>query len=168
MLALKIIYIQVMEVTLSAEDGSLGSVQVYTSSTNPHQQQPNGGSTASASTSEAGYLTQADVIELVAIADDLQAPANLRLLVREAFSRSECSKLRVEHVRQMRPRYLVGYRAGPREVTMTMPAGIVALFRLRSDYPRVRFSRTDGSVFMGRWGDGYSIFAQGYMPSVWG
>lgn len=114
---------QVMEVALSAADGSLGSVQMFAFQGDDRVQ---------------GVLTQSDVEELASHADALPAPGNLRLLVSEALSRSKCAALRDEHVRLMRRRYLVGYRAGPREVTITMPAGIVASFRLHPDYPMVR------------------------------
>lgn len=116
--------------TLSARDGSLGSVKLYASS------QPASEGKVIPS-SRGGCLTQGDVEELASVADTLPAPANLRLLVREALSRGKCAALRDEHVKQMRRRYLIGYRAGPREVTVTMPAGIVALFRLHADYPMV-------------------------------
>lgn len=85
-----------------------------------------------------GGLTQADVEELAGVANALPAPSNLRLLAREALSRSKCAALRDEHVKDMRRRYLVGYRTASREVTITMPAGIVALFRLHPSYPMVR------------------------------
>lgn len=113
---------QVMETTLSAADGSLRSVQMFALQGDDRAE---------------GILTQADVEELASLAGTLPAPANLRLLVREALTRSKCAELRSEHIRTMRRRYLVGYRPGLLEVIITMPAGIVVTFRLHPDYPMV-------------------------------
>lgn len=124
---------QVMEVTISAADGSLGSVQTFALQGDDKSE---------------GLLTQSDVEELASLADELPAPANLRFLVREALNRSKCTALRHEHIRLMRRRYLVGYRPGLREVTITMPAGIVASFSLHPDYPMVSCSRQRRGVEM--------------------
>ena len=113
---------QVMEVTVSSADGSLRSAQLC-----PLQNNAVVG----------GVITPSDLEELKGTADALPAPGNLRMLIREAMSRARCAVLRDEHVRLMRRRYLVGYRAPSREVTITMPVGIVVSFLLHADYPRV-------------------------------
>lgn len=115
---------QVLEVTVSAADGRLGAVRLC----HVHNNAKGG----------AG-LTPSEVEELARAADAVPAPGNLRLLVREALKRARCAVLRDEHVKLMRRRYLVGYRAQAREVTITMPVGIVASFRLHPDYPQVSF-----------------------------
>lgn len=113
---------QIMEVTVSAMDGSLRSAQLCLC-----QESENGG---------AG-ITPSELAELKTTADALPAPGNLRMLVREALNRSRYAVLRDEHVRVMRKRYLVGYRASSRELAITMPVGIVVSVRLHADYPRV-------------------------------
>lgn len=115
---------QVLEVTVSAADGRLGAVRLC----HAHDSEKAGGG-----------LTPSEVEELARVADAVPAPGNLRLLVREALKRARCAVLRDEHVKLMRRRYLVGYRAQAREVTITMPVGIVASFRLHPDYPQVSF-----------------------------
>lgn len=114
---------QVMEVTVSSADGGLRSAQLC-----PPQNNAVVGA----------LITPSELEELVSNADAIPAPGNLRVLIREAMSRARCAALRGEHVRLMRRRYLVGYRAHSREVTITMPVGIVASFRLHADYPTVR------------------------------
>ena len=113
---------QVMEVTVSSADGGLRSAQLCLPQNNAVV---------------GGLISPSELEELKATADAFPAPRNLRMLIREAMSRARCAALRDEHVRLMRRRYLVGYRASSREVTITMPVGIVASFRLHADYPRV-------------------------------
>lgn len=116
----------IMEVTVSAADGKLSSVQLC------HGQE--GGSAGLAG------ISPSELEEMMSAADALPAPQNLGKLVIEALSRVTCAALREEHVRQVRRRYLTGYRPPSREVTVTMGAGIVACFRLAADYPKVRHS----------------------------
>ncbi|CAB1114644.1 unnamed protein product [Ectocarpus sp. CCAP 1310/34] len=113
-----------MEVTVSAVDGKLSSAQLC------HGQ---GGGGA------AGFagISPSELEEMRRAADALPAPQNLGKLVIEALSRATCAAVREEHVRQVRRRYLTGYRSPSREVTVTMGAGIVACFHLAADYPKV-------------------------------
>ncbi|CAM9551307.1 unnamed protein product, partial [Laminaria digitata] len=113
---------QIMEVTVSSADGGLRSAHLCPPQNNAVM---------------GGLITPSELEELKGTADAVPAPGNLRMLIREAMSRARCAALRDEHVRLMRRRYLVGYRAPSREVTITMPVGIVASFRLHADYPRV-------------------------------
>ncbi|CAM9687960.1 unnamed protein product [Ectocarpus sp. 12 AP-2014] len=113
-----------MEVTVSAADGKLSSAQLC------HGQ--GGGGAASF----AG-ISPSELEEMRRAADALPAPQNLGKLVVEALSRATCAAVREEHVRQVRRRYLTGYRPPSREVTVTMGAGIVACFHLAADYPKV-------------------------------
>ncbi|CAN0032880.1 unnamed protein product, partial [Ectocarpus fasciculatus] len=112
-----------MEVTVSAADGKLSSAQLC------HGQ--GGGSAGLA------RISPSELEEMRHAADALPAPQNLGRLVVEALNRTACAALREEHVRQVRRRYLTGYRPPSREVTVTMGAGIVACFRLAADYPKV-------------------------------
>lgn len=113
---------QIMEVTVSAVDGRLTSVQLC------HAQ---GGACAG------GGVSAAELEELRLTADALPAPQNLRMLVREALGRARCAAVMEEHVRLMRGRYVTTYTAPPREFTVTLNAGLVAGFRLHVDYPKV-------------------------------
>ena len=112
---------QIMEVTVSAVDGRLGSVQLC------HAQGDAAGAGVSA----------AELEELRQTADALPTPQNLRMLVREALGRARCVAVMEEHVRLMRGRYVTTYTAPPREFTVTLNAGLVAGFRLHVDYPKV-------------------------------
>lgn len=114
---------QVMEVVVASADASLRSVRLVAS--------------AGGRRTEGGRLTPLDLEELRVMANARHAPGNLRVLVREVLNRASCAALREEHVRLMRRRYLVAYTAPKREVTITMPVGIVACFRLHVDYPKV-------------------------------
>lgn len=117
---------KVMEVTVSAADGSVSSVQLC------HGQQ-SGGSSAAVE----GAISPSELEELRCTANALPAPQNLRMVVREALNRMRCAGLVEEHLRLMRRRYLIGYRAPSREVTVTMGVGIVVYLRLHVDYPKV-------------------------------
>eukprot|EP00903_Cladosiphon_okamuranus_P006363 g6232.t2 len=112
---------QIMEVTVSAVDGGLTSVQLC------HAQ----------SNAAGAGVSEADLEELRRTADALPAPQNLRMLVREALGRARCAAVMEEHVRLMRKRYVTAYTALPREFTVTLNAGLVAGFRLHVDYPKV-------------------------------
>lgn len=118
---------QIMEVTVSAVDGRLSSVQLC------HAQSGTG---LAAAAGGAG-VPAAELEELRRAADALPAPQNLRMLVREALGRARCAAVMEEHARLMRDRYVTTYTAPPRELTVTLNAGLVAAFRLHVDYPKV-------------------------------
>ncbi|CAM9645374.1 unnamed protein product, partial [Hapterophycus canaliculatus] len=126
---------KIMEVTVSAADGSLSSVQLC------HGQQDSGSAAAAAAAAAvsgaAEDFSPLELEKLRCAANALPAPQNLRMVVREALSRVKCAGLVEEHLRLMRRRYLVGYRAPSREVTVTMGVGIIASLRLHVDYPKV-------------------------------
>eukprot|EP00752_Nemacystus_decipiens_P014285 g12705.t1 len=112
---------RIMEVTVSAVDGGLTSVQLC------HAQ----GGAAGAG------VTAGELEELRRAAGALPAPQNLRMLVREALGRARCAAVMEEHVRLMRSRYVTTYTSPPREFTVTLNIGLVAGFRLHVDYPKV-------------------------------
>lgn len=136
---------QMMEVTVSAADGGVSSVQLC-----------HGQSTAAAAEAtpgarggDGGGVSPSELEELRRTADTLPPPQNLRTLVREALSRARCAAARGEHVRLMRRRYLTSYDPTMRELMVTMPAGMVACVRLHVDYPKVgRASRAEPTVFL--------------------
>ncbi len=125
---------QVMEVTVSAVDGRLTSVQLCHGQT---RLEP-GASASAPAPAAGGAVSPLELEELRRAADALPAPQNLRMLVREALSRARCAAIVDEHVRRMRRRHLTQALPAPREFSVTMDVGLQARFRLHADYPKVR------------------------------
>lgn len=126
---------QIMEVTVSAADGRLSSVQLCHSQSTAAAAADAGAPEARGR--EGGGVSPWELEELRCTADTLPTPQNLRTLVREALGRARRAVVREEHVRLMRRKYLTSYRPPTRELTVTMPAGVVACVRLHVDYPKV-------------------------------
>lgn len=119
---------QVMEVTVSAVDGRLTSVQLCHGQTRLEPGAP---------APEGGAVSPSDLEELRRAADALPAPQNLRMLVREALSRARCAAIVDEHLRRVSRRYLTQTLPSTREFSVTMDVGLQARFRLHADYPKV-------------------------------
>ncbi|CAN0018008.1 unnamed protein product [Ascophyllum nodosum] len=113
---------QILQVTVSATDGKIRSAELCPSVDDEKSER---------------RITASELAELKTAANALPSPGNLRMLVREALCRAKYAAIRSEHVRIMRRRYLVGYREAAREVTITMPVGIVVSLRLHPDYPKI-------------------------------